>query len=274
MDLSQDLNSPLDEKAIVTIAEPDHDLDMDSGLPLDLSPNPQPERPNSVDFLKPTDSFLKVKSPDLIAAHVTEKTGKGYEAIKTDEEKDADCFSFNFSIKKSFFAPDGSDEPKQQEVLLMDKMMKHCFGYILLSKSANSGCNSPPHVTFHPRLSPAKVLGSDLNRLSPAESVGSSFADMDHDLENKSLDASLNLEMVAGESCSKGSASSSPAFGQPTRNKRKRVQPQQRDTVIMKNKSISPNGIAGTVLQLDGVNGYLEQFESVRNNAFKTKLLI
>ncbi|XP_075243362.1 uncharacterized protein LOC142337743 isoform X3 [Convolutriloba macropyga] len=236
-------------------------------LPLDLSPNPQADSPletNETD-LSSANRFDNSGAEKAIV-QITNLTGnnekENFESVKKDEsgDKDMDCFSFNFSIKKSFFTQNGNGSgPQQQEVLLMDKMMKHCFGYIILSRSADSNSNSPPEVTFHPKLSPTKI--EDSNRLSPADSVMSNFTDIEPELENKTLDLPMTSANNISSTKTSSSAGPSPAFGQSTRNKRKRVMPQQRDTVIQVNKSVvSPTFDLKT--EVETGNGYLDAYKT------------
>ena len=155
-------------------------------------------------------------------------------------------------------------------MLLMDKMMKHCFGYIILSRSADSSINTPPEVTFHPKLSPNTKI-DDLNRMSPAESIGSNITDIETELDSKRI---LDNICVNGDDNltvqTSLSAGPSPAFGQSSssssRNKRKRVLPQQRDTVIKANKSFSPTTAPNCGVSPDsglGSGSYLQHIKKV-----------
>ena len=144
-----------------------------------------------------------------------------------DNDDEMDCFSFNFSIKKSFFTRDRSAEnAKHQEVLLMDKMMKQCFGYIILSRTnpatANGDCSELNGIENHLKrntLSPCESLSSSPDAESSRQPTPKPVGAM-----SESTDSNVN-----GIAVSYCKTSELAKF---QRNKRKRVRPQQRDDAL------------------------------------------
>ena len=155
----------------------------------------------------------------------TNQDNETNEAAKTnDTDDDMDCFSFNFSIKKSFFTRDKTnDSAKHQEVLLMDKMMKQCFGYIILSRTTPNGNGDSSEfngIENHLKRNTFSPCESYSSGPDPESNVPTPKAEPMSDFPDSNINGSAVSYCKTAE------------LAKFQRNKRKRVRPQQRDDVL------------------------------------------